>query len=235
MADVLEPQVKNKKPSPFTTLKKPDTIIYQLINRNDMSMRKDTPEFPPYIKKKNVDVIDYILPEKIEGLGDKGDVVQTAIRYLHGERSIFVYEQEKNGRDIPENVLHNQKNDIEIINGRIAIKPSEKTKMQFLDYVSWNVNSPYKSGRVQPIIARLSEEETAKVELEKMRKQKDASDKAFEADEYFVAAHCEILSIPLIDFASSGGRTFDAVRKDYIKRASEDPDKFLSTFKDVKI
>lgn len=235
MADTLEAPVKSKKPNPFATLKKPDTIIYRLIEKNNMGLRTDTPEYPPYIKKKNTDVIDYILPKDIEGLGKEGETVQTAIRYIHGEKSIFVYEQEKNGRDIPENVLHNQKNDLEIINGDIRVRPSEKTKIQFLDYASWNLDSPYKSGRVQPIIARLSEESTAKSEIERMRKVKDATDKAFEADDFFMAAHCEALVINLIDYASSGGRTADAVRKDYIKRATDDPDKFLSTFKDVKI
>jgi hypothetical protein len=83
MAEVTLPNRASEKKAEapkkkiYGELKKPDLVIYRLIQQNNVSDREDTPLYPPYRRFPNTDII----------------VCEDAtreIRWLPGEQSIFV-------------------------------------------------------------------------------------------------------------------------------------------------
>jgi hypothetical protein len=226
MPETLEAPVKNKSQamskSPFGNGKKPDLIIYRLIKTNDRIKgftRDDTPLYPPYKQFPNTDVIAWEGGERM-------------IRYLRGFDSIFVDEQEKGGRIIPEATLNNPKNKFEIIEGEIKVRPHEKTKLQFLDMCNRNIDSEYRTGKIEPIFGRYSEEKNVTKLIEKQSQQREAMKKAFAASENQIAFHAPYLGIAMIDPATNSQRTFEAVQADYQQMALDHPSNFLKTFDD---
>lgn len=203
----------------FGELKKADTVIYRLTKTNDVKMRDDTPLYPPYIRFPNYDIIEW------EG-GTR------AIRWLPGEQSNFVDEQEANGRKIPDNIIHNPNNRFEIINGDIRVQPHQKTKIEFLDLCNRNEDSEHRTGSVAAIFRRYSEDKKVEQLGIKQQKKQDAIQKAFTADEQQVAFHADYLGIKLIDGQTNATRTYDAVVADYRQIAVDDPVRFLKTFDD---
>lgn len=219
--DVLEEKKASVKKtnSVFGTPKQPSLIIYRLLKQNDVKMREDTPLYPPYIRFPNYDIIQW------EG-GTR------AIRWLPGETTIFVDEQEKNGRVVPENIRDNPNNRFEIFDGEIKVRPHQKTKIQFLDMCNRNAESEYKTGTLPGIFARYSEDKKVEQLAAKQIKQKAAIEKSFNADEYQIAFHAKYLGIPMIDGATSSTRTLEAVMADYRQIAMDKPEQFLKTFDD---
>lgn len=227
MAEVQQPTIaSDKKKSQeqpkkkiFGELKKPDVVIYRMIKTNDMKMRDDTPLYPPYKRFPNYDIITW----------EDGT---RAIRWLPGEQSIFVDEQEKDGRKIPENILNNPNNRFEIINGDILVQPHQKTKIQFLDICNRNADSPHRTGSVQAVFRKYSEDKKVEVLSEKQNKQQEAIDKAFSATPEQITFHADYLNIALIDRQTQASRSDAAIITDYRQIAIDDPVKFLKTFDD---
>jgi hypothetical protein len=220
-ASVLNEPIKKKI---FGNQKAADVIIYRLDKRND-KVRDDTPPYPPYIRFPNYDIITWEDEET-------GVVGTRAIRWLPGETTIFVDEQEKNGRTIPENILNNPNNRFEIIDGEIKVRPHEKTKIQFLDYCNRNSRSEYSTGRVQGIFSRYSEEGQVENLKNKQKLQKEALDKAYAASPEQIAFHAKYLNIPMVDPKTSATRTQDAVSTDYVQFALDNPSEFIKTYDD---
>jgi hypothetical protein len=228
--ELKEAPVKNPKPaakSPFGKPKKPDLIVYRLLKMNDRSMRDDTPEYPPYRELPNRDTILWNW-----GTEADPDWAERVIRYLRGFESIFVDQQEKDGRVIPENILHDRNNKFIINKGYIRIKPTEKQKMQFLDMCNWNSESLHRTGKVQALFARKSEEKDVAQLVLKQKNQNTAFGKAFNAKEEQIAFHAKYLGIPMMDHETGGTRTLEAVQADYRQKALDDPDTFLKTYDD---
>lgn len=202
----------------FGKQKSADVIIYRLIKRND-KLREDTPPYPPYRRFPNYDIIVW------EG-GTR------AIRFLPGEQSIFVDEQEKNGRTLPDNIINNPNNRFEIINGEIRVQPHQKTKLQFLDMCNFNADSEYRTGTKAALFTRISETKSVEDLQAKQKAQKEAIEKAFGASDEQILFHAKYLGIPLIDHATSATRSEEAVIADYRQVAIDEPVKFLKTFDD---
>jgi hypothetical protein len=218
MADTAtESKASVKKNVSFGTQKQPDSIIYRLIKQN-AKIREDTPLYPPYKRFPNYDLITW------EG-GTR------AIRWLPGFTSIFVDEQEAGNRVIPDNILNNPNNRFEIIEGIIRVRPHEKTKIQFLDLCNRNADSKHRTGSVEALFARVSEEKTIKELGDKQQAQKIAIEKAFNASAEQIAFHAKYLGIPMTD-AENASRTFEAVQADYRQIAIDNPVSFLKTFDD---
>lgn len=229
MAAVTEPtiaSVNSSKKKIFGTQKKPDMIIYRLVKKND-KLRDDTPPYPPYKRFPNTDIISWNY-----GTDDKPEWGERAIRFLPGYSTIFVDEQEKNGRVLPENVINNPNNRFEIINGEIRVRPHEAAKIYFLDICNRNVESEHRTGKTEGLFARYSEEKRV-IDLQgKQKLQKEAIEKAFTADENQVAFHAKYLGISTIDPSTAASRTYEAVLADYRQMAIDNPKNFLDTFDD---
>lgn len=211
----------------FGKLKAPDVIIYRLIKKNQ-KLREDSPVYPPYRRFPNYDLIKWTYPNE-DGTETEGT---RAIRYLPGFGSIFVDEQEAGNRVIPDNVLNNPNNRFEIIDGEIRVPPHQKTKIQFLDLCNRNSESQHRTGQVEVLFARYSEEQKIADLQVKQKKQREAMEKAYSADEAQIAFHAKYLGIPLVDPSTSATRTFEAVSADYIQSALDNPSSFLETFDD---
>lgn len=209
--------VEQPKKKIFGQDKKPNQVVYRLIEKNDRTMRTDTPEYPPYKRFPNTDIITW------------GDGTRE-IRWLPGEQSIFVDEQEKNGRKIPDNILHNPNNRFEIIEGYIRCRPHEKTKIYFLDICNRNANSEHRTGTVAALFTKYTEEMKSAELSAKQDKQVEAMGKAKNATEEQVYAHAMKLNIPLINNLTQGSREYDAIRADYRQMAMDFPDDFLKVF-----
>jgi len=138
---IVEPPQKS-----VVNFKPPSTVVYRLIKQNDRTQRTDTPLYPPYKRFPNTDIIVW------EG-------ATREIRWLPGEQSIFVDEQEKGGRKIPDNILHNPNNRFEIIDGEIRVRPHEKTKQYFLDICNRNADSTHRTGTIEPLFRKYTEKQ----------------------------------------------------------------------------
>ncbi len=222
MAEVAEPKkASDKQAEPkkkiFGEQKKPDTIIYRLIKQNDVKLREDTPLYPPYIRFPNNDIIVW-------------EEETREIRWLPGEQSIFVDEQEKGGRKIPDNILHNPNNRFEIINGDIRVRPHEKNKILFLDMCNRNVNSEHRTGTVAAIFAKYTEDQRVSDLNEKQEKQKEAMNKAFEATEEMIFKQAPFLKIPMFNGMTNESRKPEAIIADYRQVAMDNPVEFLKVY-----
>lgn len=224
-AAVEKAPVKAKK-SPFGPKKAPESIIFRLLQKNEKT-RPDTPEYPPYILIPNTDVISWI--------DEEGHSYDRAIRYLRGYQSIFVDEQEKGGRVVPEAVLNNPQNHFEIIDGEIKCRPSEKAKIQWWEITNWNEESKHRTGTKKALVAKYSEEQNVITLAAKQKKQQEAITKAFSANESQLAFHCRYLDIPIFDHKTNSTREYEAVVADYRQRAIDDPVSFLDTFDDENL
>lgn len=243
MAEVLNaPKIASDKKAEepkkkiFGQLKKPDVIIYRLIKENDRTIRTDTPRFPPYRRFPNTDIIVW---EFDTGTRDEnGKPIKTEatreIRWLPGEQSIFVDEQEKNGRKIPENILHNPNNRFEIIEGDVRVQPHQKTKIYFLDICNRNVDSPHRTGTVEALFSKYTEEKRITELKEKQVKQQEAMTKAFGVSEEQVYAHALRLNIPIVDNLTGASREYESILTDYRQMAMDNPTEFLNVYNSVK-
>lgn len=210
----------------FGEMKEAKLIIYKMINKNP-KIRQDTPEYPPYRNFSNTDIIRWNW-----GTEEKPDWGERAIRFLSGFPSIFVDEQEIGNRVIPDRVLNNPKNQFELNNGIIAVNSHELAKIQYLDYCNLNEDSPYSTGKKQPLFSRYSETKRVDDLKKKQNLQREAMEKAFSADEAQVAFHAKYLDIPIVDSQTSATRDYEAVLADYRQIAMDDPKTFLKTFDD---
>lgn len=222
MAQVAAPEtasVKAEVPKKkiFGEQKKPNNIVYRLLQKNDRTMRTDTPEYPPYKRFPNTDIIVW-------------EDATREIRWLPGEQSIFVDEQEKGGRKIPDNILHNPNNRFEIIDGYIRVRPHEKNKIYFLDICNRNIDSKHRTGTVQALFSRYTEEMKTIEVSEKQDKQVVAMGKAATATQEQVYDHAMKLNIPLINNITGGSREYEAIRADYRQMAMDFPENFLKVF-----
>jgi hypothetical protein len=227
MAEVKEMPKKPK--NPFGPTKAADLVIYRLVEKNDIRLREDTNQYRPYIRFPNTDIIKWNF-----GTDGEPDWQERAIRYLPGYSSIFVDEQEKGGREIPQAVLDNPNNRFEITDGYIRVRPSEATKIKFLDYCNRNVDSPFRTGRMEGIFEKYSEEKTTEKKSAKLDMQKEAIEKAYSADAAQISFHAKYLGIPLYD-ETGGTRKLDAIITDYRQVAIDDPKKFIDTYDDADL
>ena len=233
MADVQEVPTKaseknaeDPKKKIFGVQKKPDQIVYRLLKKNDRTERTDTPEYPPYRRFPNKDIIVWDYKNK-DGTTEQAT---REIRWLPGEQSIFVDEQEKDGRKIPDNILNNPNNRFEIIDGYIRVRPHEKTKIYFLDICNRNIDSEHRTGTVEALFSKYTEEMKSAELSAKQDKQVEAMGKAATAQPEQVYAHAIRLNIPLVNNLTGGSREYEAIRADYRQMAMDFPDNFLKVF-----
>lgn len=224
MAETLTPPKKEKK-SIFGAERKPDQIIFRLLQPNQ-KLRDDTPMYPPLKMFPNTDIITWNF-----GTTDKPDWSERAIRYLPGYATIFVDEQEKDGRVIAKDILDRAPK-FEIIDGDIRVRPTEKTKLQFLDICNRNIDSPNRTGRVEILFGRYTEAKKIEQLAGMQEKQQEALEKAFKASDEQIAYHAKYLGIPMIDGPTSATRTAKAIITDYRQVAIDNPELFLKTYDD---
>lgn len=202
--------------------KKPDVIIYRLLKPNDRTLRTDTPLYPPYRRFPNKDIIVW-------------EDATREIRWLPGEQSIFVDEQEKDGRKIPDNILNNPNNRFEIIDGDIRVRPHEKTKQYFLDICNRNIDSEHRTGTVEAIFRKYTEEVRVAELGVKQEKQQVAMQASFSASPDLIYFHAPFLNIPLVNNLTMASREIEAIRTDYRQMAIDNPVEFLRIFEDENL
>lgn len=224
MAEVAAP-IKAKK-NAFGKQKEADLIIYKM-NEKNAKLRGDEPDYPPSREFPNRDIITWNW-----GTAERPDWGERVIRWLPGEQSIFVDEQEKNGRIIPETHLNNPKHKFEILQGEIKVRPHEKTKIQFLDICNRNINSQHRTGRIAAVFSRYSEANRIEAMAQKQEKQKEAIAKAFAATDAQIVFQAKYFGIPMTDAATTASRSREAIIAEYRQIAIDRPDDFLTTFDD---
>lgn len=204
--------------------KEPDYVIFRLINENPIIRgRDDIPKYPPYIRLKNTDVIVW----KDEKTGEK---YERAIRFLNGHESIFVDEQEKNGRVIPPQMLKSDKNEFLILNGEMRFRPTERAKIQFARVRNANADSEHRTGRIAAIYKEYNEKAETVERKEFQNMVKEAMDKAYNTDISDIMQYASLLNIS-INGADGGSREADAIKSDFIQRAIDQPKQFLDIVK----
>jgi hypothetical protein len=150
---------------------------------------------------------------------------------LPGEKSIYVDEQEKNGRTIAPTLLDNPNNRFEIIDGEIKVPVSHKQKIEFLDKCNRNADSPCRnpSSRTPPTFRRYTEDGNAAEMLKKQELQAQAIEAAKNATDEQIVAHVKALGIRMED-SDGVDRSEAAILLDYRQIAMDTPDVFMKSF-----
>lgn len=237
MAEVLDAPKKasdkkadEPKKKIFGQQKQPDLVLYRLLKKNDKTQRTDTPDYPPYKRFPNYDII------KWEYKNEDGSISEStrAIRWLPAEQSIFVDEQEKDGRKIPDNIINNPNNRFEIIDGYIKVQPHQKTKILFLDLCNRNAMSEHRTGTVEALFKKYNEEDRIAELKTKQVEQKEAMERAFKATDEQIYAQAVRLNIPIINNLTGGSRDYESIVTDYRQVALDNPTEFIKVFDSVK-
>jgi hypothetical protein len=101
-----------------------------------------------------------------------------------------------------------------------------------LDICNRNVDSEHRTGTVEGLFRKYTEEQRITDLQNKQKKQLEAMNKASGAPEEMVYFHAKHLNIDTINKATNGSRDYEAIRTDYVQAAMDFPDKFLKVFDD---
>lgn len=198
-----------------------EKVVYRLIKQNEKT-REDTPLYRPLIILQNTDTIS-----------ENGQLRN--IRYIKGHKSIYVEDQEEGNRPLPENLVHNQQNKIQVVDGFIEVSPKDKTLIEFLDKTNKNQDSKFRYGNTTPLFKRVTEDTEVDERLSKQDLVEQALKLAASADDIQLEFHAKYLEIPILDPYTNASRSIKAIKADYKQTALDSPKKFIDSFNDPEL
>ena len=97
------------------------------------------------------------------------------------------------------------------------------------------MNSPNRTGRVEGVFEKYSEENVIKQKSDKLKKQREAITLASQASTEQIAFQAKYLGVSIIDSVTQATRTLEAIKADYEEAALSDPERFIETFNDPEL
>lgn len=152
------------------------------------------------------------------------------IRYYDGCSTLFVDEQPQLKETIDTFVASTR--ELHFVRGYLEIYGYETTLKNYLDWCSWNEESPYRVKKVDAVFKLLDSEAARVVEADNLNRMEEALEKAKNAKPKHMRIHAKFLEIPELDFITSAMLSDDAIRTEYRKVAMNKPELFLRTFND---
>lgn len=165
--------------------------------------------------------------------GKKRKAGRHLIRYYDGCTTLFVDDQPKD-KETVEQLLKGTR-ELYFINGYLAVYGYDEMLKKYMDWCSWNEDSPYRVPTVDVIFKLMDIEKSRKEESNNLDRVEEALALAKEADEKKMMIHAQFLGVAMVDYVSSVKLSPTAVRTEYRKAAMSDPAKFIKTYNDKTI
>lgn len=212
--------------------------VYVLANKNEERGRVYTedgkpipdPEFPP---RRNLLMRSSIVwpggqdpfnPEKTRKRG------KYPIRYYDGCTTLFIDDQPRE-KEVVEQLI-NSTRDLFFLNGHLEIYGYDVMLKTYVDWASWNSESPYRIETAMGIYKMLDAEKALMEESDKMDRIEMALGYAKAASEKKMRIHAKFLNIAEVDLKTGHPLSEKALRAEYRREAMRNHENFIKTFND---
>ena len=155
------------------------------------------------------------------------------IRYYDGCTTLFIDDQPKDKETIDQ--LCNNTRELSFLHGYLSVYGYETLLKNYMDWASYNGDSPYKIPTTDTIFVLLDSEKASKVEAEQLDLAEQAMKLAKDAKENKMMVHAEYLGISFLDEKTNNQRSADAIRTSYRMVAKNDPATFIRSYNDKSI
>lgn len=152
------------------------------------------------------------------------------IRYYDGCDSIFVDEQPKE-KAILDGYRANTKT-IFLQNGYLDVMGWDTMKKWYLDWCSYNSESPYRLPAVRIIFRPVDEALATEKKAASLDKVFEAMTLAKNAKDDQVKIHAAFLGVSFIDSMAQTPRELKHIKTDYLEKAKENPELFINSYSD---
>jgi len=155
------------------------------------------------------------------------------IRYYDGCSTLFIDEQPKDKESIDQFVSNTR--EMYFLNGYLYCYGYDTMLKNYLDWCSWNEDSPYRVPTIDIKFKAVDSEKLSKIEESNLDKLEEAMKLAKSADVKKMKNHCKFLGVLLEDYVTNIPLSDAAIRTAYRKEAQADPKRFVDTFNDESI
>jgi hypothetical protein len=155
------------------------------------------------------------------------------IRYYDGCTTLFIDDQPKDKETIDQLVSNTR--EMVFQNGYLSVYGYETLLKNYMDWCSYNVDSPYRVPTVEIIFMLLDSEKSAKMEAEQLELVEQAMELSKKATEKKMLVHAKYLGIPFEDMKSGNQLSPSAIRTAYRKYAMDNPSGFIYSYNDKSI
>lgn len=155
------------------------------------------------------------------------------IRYYDGCTTLFIDDQPKEKETI--DILVASTRELHFIRGFLDIYGYEAILKMYMDWCSWNAESPYRVAKVDAVFMMMDGEKQRRLEAEAMNMEDDATEYAKKASVKHMRIHAKFLDIADIDLKTSQPLSDASLRTEYRKAAKSNPAFFIRTYNDKTI
>lgn len=155
------------------------------------------------------------------------------IRYYDGCTTLFVDDQPRE-KDTLDQLIASSR-EVTINHGYLFVYGYDTMLKTYLDWVSYNDNSPYKIPNSVSIFKNVNTEKQAEVEAELLEQEDKARDLAKNADIKKMKIHAKYLGIAMVDHITQQPLSITAIRTEYRKFAKSNPSHFNTSYSDKSV
>jgi len=155
------------------------------------------------------------------------------IRYYDGCTTLFIDDQPKDKETLEQ--FTKQTRELFFLNGYLYCYGYDVILKTYLDWASWNGNSPYRVPNIEIQYIAVDSERAAKMESENLDKMEEAMMLARKADVKKMRSHGKFLGILSEDYVTNIALSDEAYRTEYRKVANTDAKRFVDTYNDKSV
>ncbi len=155
------------------------------------------------------------------------------IRYYDGCTTLFVDDQPRE-KDIIEQFV-NQTRDLFFLHGYLYCFGYDTMLKLYLDWCSWNQESPYRVPTIDVKFKPVDSERVARMESDNLDKMEEAMMLARKSDVKKMRSHGKFLGILSEDYMTNIPISDEAYRTEYRKAAKADAKRFVDTYNDKSV
>lgn len=155
------------------------------------------------------------------------------IRYYDGCSTLFVDDQPKDKETIDQFIANTR--ELFFLNGYLYCYGYDTMLKNYLDWCSWNQDSPYRIPTIDVKFKAIDSERQSKIEADNIDKMEEALALAKKATVKKMRMHCKFLGVALEDYVTNIALSDGSLRTAYRKEAQSNPVVFVNTFNDESI
>lgn len=155
------------------------------------------------------------------------------IRYYDGCTTLFIDDQPKEKDTL--DALISSTRELTFDNGYLFIYGYDTMLKNYLDWASYNEDSPYRIPNSVAKFKNVNTEKQAEIEAALLEQEDKARDLSKNADVKKMRIHAKYLGIPLVDHITQAELSVTAIRTEYRKYAKANPNHFIKSYNDRSI
>lgn len=155
------------------------------------------------------------------------------IRYYDGCTTLFPEDQPKDKETVDQ--LMNSTRQRVFANGYLEVFDYEPMLKLYMDYCSYNEESPYKVPTISAIFKPINEDKQAEKEEARINALEKALELAKETKEDKMFIHGNFMGVSMFDDTTGNKLSEKAYRSAYRRVATEQPERFVATYDDKSI